>query len=152
MFSEEEIREFKEDGLTDEQIEMLDQAMAWKETVDLLPDDIESFIRKYEQKIPEDAIEGMRETFALAQSEPEFFKQIVALDLVMAGEVEDEPVKPAEKTIITNLPKEEYETVSKNFFKILANLSDTDRKEFLKLIANLTEEQKEDMVSRLNKE
>ena len=70
----------------------------------------------------------------------------------MAGEVEDEPVKPAEKTIITNLPKEEYETVSKNFFKILANLSDTDRKEFLKLIANLTEEQKEDMVSRLNKE
>ena len=110
MFSEEEIREFKEDGLTDEQIEMLDQAMAWKETVDLLPDDIESFIRKYEQKIPEDAIEGMRETFALAQSEPEFFKQIVALDLVMAGEVEDEPVKPAEKTIITNLPKEEYES------------------------------------------
>ena len=152
MFSEEEIREFKEDGLTDEQIEMFDQVMAWKETVDLLPDDIASFIRKYEQRIPEDAIEGMRETFALAQRDPEFFKQIIALDLVMAGEIEEEPVKKAEKTIITNLPKEEYQTVSKNFFKILANLSDTDRKEFLKLIANLTEEQKEDMVSRLNKE
>jgi len=31
-------------------------------------------------------------------------------------------------------------------------LSDSVRKEFLKLIVNLTEEQKEDMVSRLNRE
>ena len=149
MFSKEELIA---DGLTEEEVELFLTTDALADTVEMLPDDIESFIRAYEQRIPEDAIEGMRETFALAQKDPEFFKRIVALDLVMAHGIEEQPSKPAEKTIITELPKNEYERVSKNFFKILANLSDSDRKEFLKLITNLTEEQREDMVARLNRE
>ena len=149
MFSKEELIA---DGLTEEEVELFLTTDALADTVEMLPDDIESFIRAYEQRIPEDAIEGMRETFALAQKDPEFFKRIVALDLVMAHGIEEQPSKPAEKTIITELPKNEYERVSKNFFKILANLSDSDRKEFLKLITNLTEEQKEDMVARLNRD
>ena len=149
MFSKEELIA---DGLTEEEVELFLTTDALADTVEMLPDDIESFIRAYEQRIPEDAIEGVRETFALAQKDPEFFKRIVALDLVMAHGIEEQPSKPAEKTIITELPKNEYERVSKNFFKILANLSDSDRKEFLKLITNLTEEQKEDMVARLNRE
>ena len=149
MFSREELIA---DGLTEEQADLFLSTDALADTVEMLPDDIESFIKAYEQRIPDDAIEGMRETFALAQKDPEFFKRIVALDIVMAHGVEEQQTKPEEKTIITNLPKNEYETVSKNFFKILANLSDSDRKEFLKLIVNLTDEQKEDMVSRLNRE
>ena len=149
MFSREELIA---DGLTEEQADLFLSTDALADTVEMLPDDIESFIKAYEQRIPDDAIEGMRETCALAQKDPEFFKRIVALDIVMAHGVEEQPTKPEEKTIITNLPKNEYETVSKNFFKILANLSDSDRKEFLKLIVNLTDEQKEDMVSRLTRE
>ena len=149
MFSKEELIA---DGLTEEEAELFLTTDALADTVEMLPDDIESFIRAYEQRIPADTVEGMRETFALAQKDPEFFKRIVALDIAMAHGIEEQPSKPTEKTIITNLPKGEYETVSKNFFKILANLSESDRKEFLKLIVNLTEEQKEDMVSRLNRE
>ena len=51
MFSEEQIREFKEDGLTDDEIEVLGNALALTATVNMLPDDIESFIREYEQKL-----------------------------------------------------------------------------------------------------
>lgn len=149
MFSKEELIA---DGLTEEEVEMFLTTDALADTVEMLPDDIESFIKAYEQKIPADAVEGMRETFALAQSDPDFLRKIVALDLAMAHGIEEQPPKPAEKTIITELPKNEYERVSKNFFKILANLSDSDRKEFLKLITNLTAEQKEDMVARLNRE
>ena len=115
MFSKEELIA---DGLTEEEVELFLTTDALADTVEMLPDDIESFIRAYEQRIPEDAIEGMRETFALAQKDPEFFKRIVALDLVMAHGIEEQPSKPAEKTIITELPKNEYERVSKFIKKL----------------------------------
>ena len=152
MFSEEEIKEFKEDGLTDDQIAILQDAMALKDTIDLLPDDIESFIKEYESKIPKDAIEGMRATFELAQKDPAFFRKIVALDMVLATGVEEAPKIEQNETIVTKLSPDEYKKASKNFFKTIASLSDNERKQFLKLIAGLTEEQKEDMVSRLVKE
>lgn len=149
MFNEEQIRELKEDGLTDEQIEMFADALALKDTINMLPDNIEPMIRAYEQRVPEDAIQGLRATCELAQREPEFFRQLIALDIALASQAEIPAAAPAEKTIITNLSDKEYETASKNFFGTLASLSETDRKEFLKLIANITSEQKEDMVSRL---
>lgn len=151
MFSEEEIKELKKDGLTDEEIEVLSDAFALKETVDLLPDNIEEFIQEYESKIPDDAVQGMRATFELAQTNPKLFQQIMALDIVLSSELEEESVQAVEKTFVTELPQEEYETASKNFFNTLVNLSEEDRKEFLKLIAEITPEQKRDMVSRLIK-
>lgn len=151
MFSEEQIKELKNDGLTDEEIEAFEDAFALKETVDMLPENIEEFIKEYESKIPDDAVQGMKATFELAQKDPEFFNQMMALNIVMASEMEETPIRPAEKTFVTELPQKEYETASKNFFNTLVNLSEEDRKEFLKLIAEITPEQKKDMVSRLIK-
>ncbi len=149
MFSEDIINEFKEDGLTDEEIELLEDTFALSQTVDLLPDNIESFIREYEQKVPSGKNHGVREVFELAHKDPEFFKKMIALDIALAEEVEDEPIAPQKKTIITELSDEDYKKASDNYFKILASLSDSDREEFLKLISQITPEQKQDMVSRL---
>ena len=150
MFNDEQIKELKEDGLTDEQIEILGDAFALKETVDMLPDDIEAFVRKYESRVPGDAANGMRATFELAQTDPEFFQQIVALNVALADDSEEE--LDAEKTFVTELPEKEYQTASKNFFNTLVNLSKEDRVEFLRLLANITPEQKKDMISRLIKD
>ena len=151
MFSEEEIREFKEDGLTDEEIEVLENALALTATVDMLPDDIESFIREYEKKLSTGENSGIRRVFELAQKDPEFFKKMIALDIVFAEEVENAPMLKPQKTIITELSDEDYKKVSDNYFKILASLSESERKEFLNLISNIDAEQKKDMVSRLLK-
>ncbi len=149
MFSEEEIREFKEDGLTDDEIEVLENGLALAETVYMLPDDIESFIREYEQKVPSGKDGGMRAVFETAQKDPEFFQKLIALDVVLAEEIEKEPIPPEKKTIITELSDEDYKKARDNYFEILANLSESDRKEFLRLISEITPEQKHDMVSRL---
>ena len=149
MFSEEIIKEFKEDGLTDEEIELLEDTFALSQTVEMLPDNIESFIREYEQKVPSGKNHGVREFFELAYKDPEFFKKMIAMDIAFAEEVENEPVDPVKKTMITELSDEEYKKASDNYFKILASLSESDREEFLKLISEITPEQKQDMVSRL---
>ena len=151
MFNEEQLKELKEDGLTDEQIEILEDAFALKETIDMLPDDIESFVRKYDSQVPGDVANGMRATFELAKTDPEFFQQIVAMQVALSENSEEQSSEP-EKTFVTELPQKEYETASKNFFNTLVNLSEEDRVEFLRLIANITPEQKKDMVSRLIKD
>ena len=152
MFSEEELKELKEDGLTDEELEILENAWALKETIDMIPDDVEKFIREYEQKSPSGKNSGIRGLFELAQKYPEFFQKMIAFDIVMAEEVEKAPMLKQSKTIITELSDEDYKKVSDNYFKILASLSETERKEFMNLISNINPEQKKDMVSRLLKQ
>ena len=152
MFSEEELKELKEDGLTDEELEILENAWALKETIDMIPDDVEKFIREYEQKSPLGKNSGIRGLFELAQKDPEFFQKMIAFDIVMAEEVEKAPMLKQPKTIITELSDEDYKKASDNYFKILASLSETERKEFMNLISNINPEQKKDMVSRLLKQ
>ena len=152
MFSEEELKELKEEGLTDEELEILENAWALKETIDMIPDDVEKFIREYEQKSPLGKNSGIRGLFELAQKDPEFFQKMIAFDIVMAEEVEKAPMLKQPKTIITELSDEDYKKASDNYFKILASLSETERKEFMNLISNINPEQKKDMVSRLLKQ
>lgn len=149
MFSEEQIKEFKEDGLTDDEIEVLENALALTATVNMLPDDIETFIKEYEEKIPSGKNYGARAVFEVAQKDPEFFQKLIALDVVLAEEIEKEPLPPRPKTFVTELSDDDYKKARDNYFKILASLPESDRKEFLRLIAEITPEQKQDMVSRL---
>lgn len=151
MFSEDQIQDFKANGMTDDEIEILQNAMALKDTVDMLPDDIEGFIREYEQRISVDSVSGVKELFELAQKNPDTFQKLVALDIIMAVASQSEPKTSENEKIETGLTDEEYKTASKNFFSTLASLSDEDRKEFMKLIANITPEQKADMIDRLKK-
>ncbi len=152
MFTEQDIKEMKEDGLTDEEIEVLLDAGALAETIDIVPNDLEGFLREYEKRVPSGGIEGMRETIELIKKDPEFFQKLIALEMVMAAGVGETPIPKPEETFLTKLPDEEYKKVTSNFFKILADMPESDREEFMKLIANLTEEQKQDMVSRLSKQ
>ena len=148
MFSKEELMA---DGLTEEESDLLLDALALKDTVNMLPDNIESLVKEYEEKVPADETQGMRKMFELAKKEPELFRQIMALEMVLS-QGDDQPEIKGDKTFVTELPDKEYETFTNNFAKKLAGLSGDERKEFLKLIVNLTTEQKQDIVSRLSKD
>ena len=151
MFSEEEIREFKEDGFTDEEIEAIADAFALKQTIDMIPEDIESFAKEYQEKITASENQGMLGFFELAKKDPEFFQKMIALDIALAGETEKQEIKQEEKSLESQLSDADYETAKSNFAETILSLSDSDRKEFMKLIANITPEQKADIVARLLK-
>lgn len=150
MFREEERKEFVEDGLTDEEIDMLESTLALCETVELIPDDIESFLKEYEKKVPADTLGGMKAIVESAEKDPEFFKKLIALDLAIDYDInqrKEDVKKPSD--ILDGLTDEEYKKASENYFNTISKLTDEDRMEFLKLITNLTQEQKTDMIERL---
>ena len=118
----------------------------------MLPDNITEFVKKVDSKLPDDAKQAFEELLKMAESDPETFKQFMALQFVMSQEAKNEPEKPRVETNITRLSDAEYERVSKNYFTTLAHLSESERKEFLKLIENITDEQKQDLVNRLKQQ
>lgn len=145
MFSEVERNEYLADGLTEEEIDLLEDALADCETIDLIPDDVKGFIEEYKRKIPEDNIEGMKAILNTAIEEPEFFKKLMALDDAMSADSSTS----LNLAKLDNLTQEEYNKASKNYFKTLSSLSEKDRQEFIKMITNATAEQKQDIIERL---
>lgn len=145
MFTESERNEYIADGLSKEEIDLLEDALADCETIDLIPDDIEGFINEYKKKIPEDNIEGMKAILNSAIEDPEFFKKLMALDDAMSAGAKDS----LNVAKLDNLSQEEYDRASRNYFKKLASLSESDREEFIKMISNVNDEQKQDIIERL---
>ena len=152
MFSEQELKILKEDEFTDEQIEQLSDMMDFADTIDAIPDDVEKLVKEYENRVPEDTIEGMKAICEMIQKDPKTFQQIVALDLVLSKVVDIKSDKNAEKTIVTELSDEDYKKAHDKFFSTLSSLSVEDRKSFLRLLETINEEQKKDLVSRLIKD
>jgi hypothetical protein len=148
MFSDEQRKEFLEDGLTNEEIEVLESTLALTETIDMIPDDVEKFIKEYESKIPADTINGMKAIAYAAQNDPRFFSQLMALNMAMSYDDTQNQTHKQVK-VLDELSDEEYLRAKHNYFKTLASLSDRDRKEFLSLIMNITPDQKADMIERL---
>ena len=150
MFSESERQEFLNDGLSEQEIDLLESTMELSDTVEMIPDDISAFIEEYKGKIPDDTINGMRAIAFASQHDPKFYGELMALNLAMAYEDSQNPTQKPIK-VLEGLTDEEYKNASDNYFKTLASLSEEDRKEFLNLIANITPEQKTDMINRLKR-
>ena len=150
-FSEQEINEFKEDGLTPEEIEILEDAMASAATVAEAPEvsELSDFVKKYNEKIPDDLRKAYVEILDSAKTDPEFFKKLMALEMVMSYETGDKEPAAEPKTIITELSDSDYQKASEAYFGTLAKLNDKQRAEFLEMIKNLNEEQKKELLDRL---
>lgn len=150
MFTENERKEFLEDGLTEEEIDILEDTMALTDTIEMAPSDVEKFIEEYRSKIPEDTVNSMKAIAYAAEHDKKFFQELMALNFVMSFEDNQHPTKKQVKTL-DGLSDDEYKRVRHNFFNTLAGLSESEQKEFLKLIVNITPEQKKDMIDRLKK-
>lgn len=150
MFSEEERKEYIEDGLTDDEIDLLESSLAMSETVKMIPDDIEAFLEEYKAKIPADTLNGMKALAYAVEKEPEFFKKLMALDIALDYDIsKNQGNEQKQFPVLEGLTDEEYETAKKNYKNTLSKLTESDRNEFLKLMVNLTSEQKTDMIERL---
>ena len=157
LFTELERKEFIEEGLTEDEIDSLEAALSMSETAKLLPEDVEKFINEeYLKKIPSDNIKGFEAICRSAEEDPEFFKKLMALDIAMGLDANEAGnanlLKEQQKTIVTELPDEQYETARRNFAQVVRGIKDSDRQEFANMMINLNEEQKADMVQRLTRD
>ena len=150
MFTDEQRKEFLDDGLTEEQVDLLENTMAFSDTVDMVPKDLDAFFAEYKSKIPEDTANGMKAIAYAAEHDPKFFKELIAMGFVM-NFAEDQTQKVREVKTLDALTDEEYNKAKDRFFTTFEGLSDKDKLEFVNMIVNITPEQKADMLERLKK-
>ena len=148
MFTDEQRNEFRNDGLTEEEIDLLENTMALADTIEMLPKDKDAFLAEYKAKIPEDTINGVKAIAYASEHDQKFFKELMALGFVMNFADDSTPNKREEKTL-DNLTNEEYNRAKDRFFSTFEGLSDKDKMEFVNMIVNITPEQKADMLDRL---
>lgn len=147
MFSELERKEMISDGFTEEEIDTLERGADICQTLDMIPDDVEGFIKEYKSKIPEDTTNGLKALAFAAENDSEFFKKLMALNIVIMNDAGEAKI-PEVKTL-DGLSDKEFANLNRNFYKTLSELSTSDRKEFIKLISNITKDQEEDVINRL---
>ena len=144
------INEYRQSGWSEEDIDLLRGIDSMADTINMIPDDMDEFAKEYSKKVSNGTKEGFEAILRSAEDDPEFFKQLMAINIAMTLDYDDSPETiEAEEKVIENMSKEDYEKAKTNFFSTMLNLPESDKEQFIKMVANLTPEQKEDMIERL---
>ena len=148
LLTEQDYKNLAKDGLTEEEIEILKDASAIAETLNILPDDVGEVFNKYEQmptKTYGETIEGL---IAIAQRDPKFFAQLMAItDLVASDNQADVEIKP--DPALANFSDEELDQAMKRMYSTLQSLTPEKHAEFMALLQKITPAQKVALVKDL---
>lgn len=108
FFSEDETTLLTASG----EFDAIEKSMALADTIDVLPDDPEKFLKKLDDILCDDYDKNIEILNKLKTSKPEFFKQIVAYFLVM-NEIKEKPVeeKKVEKMTLESIKKQEQDRI-----------------------------------------
>ena len=109
FFSEEDIKKL---GLTEEEAQGFEDAMAITETIELLPDDEDKFEAKFESTLPDDFSQGMDMFPELIKKDPEFVTQLFALYEVVGMVSEVPPPTVTKLSLDEIIDLEAKETVN----------------------------------------
>lgn len=83
-FTDEELKQL---NLTKEELDILEYASAYSQTVDMIPDDIDAFTEKIEENFGngDDPMESIQKLTDLCDTDPEFVNQMIALQEVFSA-------------------------------------------------------------------
>ena len=134
MFSEADYEALKANGASDEELEILRDACAICDNVDMIPENDEKFIDKLNKIfVGKNPGKDVANFFALAEKDPNLFLQIVALFNAYDAYTEDAPAKVEKITLdaIEAQKDAEVEQEVVNYIKevaeIMNGLSEEDR-------------------------
>lgn len=150
LLTEEDYFDLQQDGLTDEEIEILRDASSVVETMNILPENPADVFTKYEAIPTKTYAETVEYVMGLAQTDPTFFAQLIAVtDLVSSGEqVNFENIQdPA----LANFSDEECEMAMKRLYSTLSTLPKEKHSELMNLLQRITPEQKQILIKDLLK-
>ncbi len=90
LFTKEEIEKY---GITPEDLELFNDAEALSATVEMLPEDADKILERLDKEIPDDYEQGFKKLAEIAEKDPKFFQQILALYEVTNSVREVPPAK-----------------------------------------------------------
>ena len=83
-FTDEELKKL---NLTKEELDILEYASAYSQTVEMIPEDMEEFSNKIEENFGsgDDPIESIQKLTDLCDTDPEFVNQMIAMQEVFSA-------------------------------------------------------------------
>ena len=154
LLNEEDFEKLKQRGLSEEEIENLKISMGLVDASNMIPDDITELLEKIDNYFPnDDAGKTLEMFFELAEKDPDFFMQIVALQTLIG--VVDTPiaethVSDALRQIREAENEEERTALINDLLGRIKGLNTASKAEFLKEMHSLNTEDKKELLEILN--
>ena len=155
ILSEEDFEKLKQRGVSDAEIRNLKVSLNLVEAANAIPDDIEAFLEKIENYFPkDDAAKTVAMFFELAEKDPEFFTQIVAMQTLLG--VEDSPIEEthvgdALRQIRAAESEEQKQELTNELIARIKKLTPATKAAFLAEMQSLNVEDKKMLLDILNK-
>ena len=94
-------------GFTGEDIELMVRTSATCETLDMIPDDIDGFIKKLDKDLPDDVLGSAKAVLELTEKDPEYAKQILAFASLIDNNMNKMPPSGVGKVSLDDIKKEQ---------------------------------------------
>ena len=154
LLNEEDFEKLKQRGMSAEDIENLKTSLSLVELSNTIPDDITELLEKIENYFPKDDVARTVEMFfELAETDPDFFNQIVALQTligVVDSPIAETHVGDALRQIREADSEEEKTTLTNELLARIKGLNATSKAEFLKEMQSLNTTDKKELLDILN--
>ena len=94
-------------GFTGEDLELMVRTSATCETLDMIPDDIDGFIKKLDKDLPDDVLGSAKAVLELTEKDPEYAKQILAFASLIDNNMNKMPPSGVGKVSLDDIRKEQ---------------------------------------------
>ena len=154
LLNEEDFEKLKQRGMSAEEIENLKTSLSLVEAAETVPDDVTALLERIENYFPKDDVAKTIEMFfELAEKDPDFFMQIVALQAligVVDSPIAETHVGDALRQIKEAENEEERTTLINELLTRIKGLNAASKAEFLKEMHSLNTEDKKELLEILN--
>ena len=155
ILSDEDFEKLKQRGVSDEEIRNLKVSLNLVNAANTIPEDINAFLEKIENYFPKDDVQKtIAMFFELAEKDPEFFTQIVAMQALLGVEdspIEDTHIGDALRQIRAAETNEQKEELTNELVARIKKLTPATKAAFLAEMQSLKVEDKKMLLDILNK-
>lgn len=123
VLTESDIAEMKSLGLSEEEIIGIQYANDFCDIVDMLPDDTEAFSKKIEDVFPDNAQGIFDKIGDIAQNDPEFLQQLVAMSEVLSS-VTEVAAPSVEKVTLSDIDADKIQERQDKINDILSGINE----------------------------
>jgi len=152
IFTEEDYKKLKKDGLSDEDINNLKYVLGVSDLADQLPEDIDAFLQKVQNYFPDDGVEALKMYFELPKKDPEFFKQLITWQEFMGSTetpIEETSVADALRQIRYTVDPEEADKLKNRFLVALGRASGEQKTQYTNEVKELNIDEKRQLADIL---
>ena len=99
-------------GFTGEDLELMVRTASTCETLDMIPDDIDGFIKKLDKELPDDVIGSAKYVLEMTEKDPEYAKQILAFASLIDNNMNKMPPTSVGKVSLDDIKKEQAAAIA----------------------------------------